>query len=164
MTEPRPIRDRLGELLRRERLGAIRPLWADLPDTTAEQWRLRADHIVRLAAEVGLTFGTDGDPLALPPPSNPVIWRSPVAGQNAERLLRVSEGGWEVVKIADGAETVLHRFTMQDATLKAGRALVADATVAKEPAILTELAAALTVLRLDAAGMEGQAEEASDAA
>lgn len=42
---------------------------------------------------------------------------------------------------------------LQDATMKAGRALVADASVAKEPAILTELAAALTVLRLDAAGM-----------
>jgi len=125
----------------------------------AEDMERAADHFIRILRDEHSIGFTDATGTPLPPPSSPVIWRAPVAGQNAERLLRVSEGGWEVVKITDGAETILHRFTLQDATMKAGRALVADATVAKEPAILTELAAALTVLRLDAAGMEGMREE-----
>jgi hypothetical protein len=41
----RPLRDRLGEAMRRARVGLVRPLWADLPEDAKEDYRLAADRL-----------------------------------------------------------------------------------------------------------------------
>ena len=52
MSTDRPIRDILAEMMRRERVGLMRPFWADWcrfdNEGGPEQWRLRADHLIRL--------------------------------------------------------------------------------------------------------------------
>jgi hypothetical protein len=54
MTDARPLRDRLGEAIRRARLGSIRPLWSDLDDKLREQWREHADALLISARNCGL--------------------------------------------------------------------------------------------------------------
>lgn len=50
----REPRDVLGEALRREHFGLLRPLWADLPDEgIKENWCKRADFIIARLTEAG---------------------------------------------------------------------------------------------------------------
>ena len=44
----REVRDLVGEALRRERFGLIRPLWADADDELRNRWRQRADDFLRV--------------------------------------------------------------------------------------------------------------------
>jgi len=44
----RPLRDRLGEAIRRCRIGLSQPLWADLGDDMREQYRKSADAFMAL--------------------------------------------------------------------------------------------------------------------
>lgn len=41
--------------MRRERLGLMRPLWADWPEADKADWLTRADHLLRLFTELGVT-------------------------------------------------------------------------------------------------------------
>src|SRR5690606_26079410 len=114
------IRDVLAEMLRRERLGLIRPLWADWcgfdNEGGPEQWRLRADHLIRLLADEGCTISRRGaaNP-PMPAPTSPVFWRSPMEGSNAERMLRTAGSRIEVARLLDGKETVQIAFALNDA-------------------------------------------------
>ena len=152
--DPRPIRDVLAEMMRRERLGLMRPLWADWcgfdNEGGPEQWRLRADHLIRLLATEGLTVTHAGDAaVPMPAPTSPVFWRCRMDEGRSERLLRVSGATIEVVKRADGAETVQLAFPIGDAHNAAGTLLLGDRETAKRPGILTMLSAALEAYRLD---------------
>ena len=52
---PRALNDRVAEAMRRERLGLIRPLWADWPELEKADWLNRADHLLRLLNELGVS-------------------------------------------------------------------------------------------------------------
>lgn len=49
----RPLRDRLGEAVRRSRIGLAEPLWASLDDDMREEYRKSADRLVILGKELG---------------------------------------------------------------------------------------------------------------
>jgi hypothetical protein len=53
-TAERPVRDRVGEALRRWTVGALRPLWADAAESKREEWRGFADQFIRIAANCGV--------------------------------------------------------------------------------------------------------------
>jgi len=162
MSSERPTRDILAEMMRRERLGLVRPLWPEWSsidgDGGPEQWRMRADHLMRLLATAGVALARSGEAEpALPPPTSPVFWRFPMDGGKAERLLRTSGSGIEVVRRADGSEAVQISFTLHDVHNAANALLQGDRETAKRPGILTMLSAALEAYRLDVAVM-GQAQ------
>lgn len=154
--EPRPIRDILAEMMRRERLGLMRPLWNDASDEQKEPIRQRADHMLRLLASEGLAVVRVGDgEAAVPPPSSPVIWRFKLVGRNAERLVRRAASNlWEIVTIEDGKETVEQSFSLQQASLNSGLVLIGDPAAKSIPGLGSRLAAVLEIYRLDAATME----------
>jgi hypothetical protein len=45
--------------MRRERLGLVRPLWADWPEADKADWLSRADHLIRLFKELGVSVAKD---------------------------------------------------------------------------------------------------------
>ena len=51
---PRALNDRVAEAMRRERLGLIRPLWADFPEDQKADWLSRADHLLRSLKDLGV--------------------------------------------------------------------------------------------------------------
>lgn len=153
--EPRPIRDVLAEMMRRERLGLMRPLWRDASDEQKEPIRQRADHMLRLLASEGFAVVRVGDDeAAVPPPASPVIWKFKLVGRNAERLVRRAAGDlWEIVTIEGGRETVEQSFTLQQASLNGGLVLTGDPAARSIPGLGSQLAAVLEIYRLDAASM-----------
>lgn len=50
----RALNDRIAEAMRRERLGLIRPLWADWAEEDKADWLRRADHMLMLFKELGV--------------------------------------------------------------------------------------------------------------
>ncbi len=60
-TRTRPLEDRIGELLRRQEHGLIRPLWDDAPDIVKRYWRDRAPAFQTLLASCGLKVVIDRD-------------------------------------------------------------------------------------------------------
>lgn len=155
---PRDLRDILAEAMRCERLGSTPPSWQRWceidPTGGPEQWRLRADHLMRLLATAGVALARSGEAEpALPPPTAPVFWRFPMDGGNAERLLRTAGGSIEVLRRADGSETVQLTFTLHDVHNAANALLQGDRETAKRAGILTMLSAALEAYRLDVAVM-----------
>lgn len=50
----RPLNDRVAEAMRRERLGLMRPLWADWSEEDKGDWLSRADHLIRIFKELGI--------------------------------------------------------------------------------------------------------------
>jgi hypothetical protein len=56
---PRPLDDRIGEMLRRNHHGLIRPLWADAPEIVKQYWRDRAPAFQTLLAACGLKVVID---------------------------------------------------------------------------------------------------------
>ncbi len=158
MSADRPIRDVLAEMMRRERLGLIRPFWAAWCDFDneggPEQWRLRADHLIRLLASEGLTVTRAGDAAApVPAPTAEVFWRYLMDGDQAERQLKATDRGIDIIRSADGKETVQLSFTLNEAHNAAGALLLGDKETAKRQGILTMLSAALEAYRLDVAVM-----------
>ena len=158
MSEARPTRDVLAEMMRRERLGLIRPLWADWcdfdPNGGPEQWRLRADHLIRLLATAGYGLAKTGEAEPVSPaPTSPVFWRYAMDSGTSERILRIVDGTVEVVRIAGGTETVQLSFALQDVHTFAGSLLLGDKETAKRQGIFTMLSAALEAYRLDVAVM-----------
>ena len=58
----REPRDVLGEALRRWRYGLIRPLWADMPESRREIYRIDADKwIIARLAEAGYRIVREGE-------------------------------------------------------------------------------------------------------
>jgi hypothetical protein len=52
----RPLRDYLGEAIRRMRYGLVRPLWADARDDVKDNWRQDADAMIRVLRDEGLSI------------------------------------------------------------------------------------------------------------
>lgn len=143
--EPRDIRDILAEWIRRERLGLIRPLWQDaveIDDAACEHVRRRADFIIRGLASDGVALVRTGEPANRTPTSD-IIYRYWLADRRAERLIRYSDGAWEIVILENGAETIEQRFGFHQASRNVGLVL-ADAPEARQIAGLGRQLAALT--------------------
>lgn len=158
MSADRPTRDVLAEMMRRERLGLMRPFWADwcrFDDSGPEQWRLRADHLIRLLAREGYTITKTGDATDLTPTqASPVFWRYWMHGNQSERILRTAGDKIEVIRAVDGTETVQMTFGIGEAHDATAALLLGDREMAKRQGILTMLSAALEAYRLDVAVME----------
>lgn len=156
----RDIRDIVAECMRRERQGLVRPLWADwkrFADDECEHVRRRADHLMRLLAELGLEIVRTGEGRAPEaPPASRIIYQYGLAGQRAERLIRKAhDDDWEIVTLADGKETVEQTFTITGAHINAGVVLT-DAPEARAiPGLGRQLAALTEIYRVDAAAMGG---------
>jgi hypothetical protein len=153
VTSARDIRDVLAEMMRRERVGLMRPFWpewTEIDPEACEIVRRRADHLIRLLASEGVVVVRFDDPLPGPPPTSPDVWRFPVAGAG-DRILRRADDGWLMVLASGGQETVQMRFTLTEAHILGGRVLVGDRDVLKEHGAMTKLAAALEIHRVHAA-------------
>lgn len=53
----RPLRDRLGEAIRRSRIGLAEPLWEYLSDDMREDYRRSADRLLKLGE--ALDYGVE---------------------------------------------------------------------------------------------------------
>jgi hypothetical protein len=152
VTSHRDIRDVLADAMRIERLGfAVKPSWrewAAFDPEGCEAVRRRADHLIRLLASAGVTLAVNGDPA--PAEASPDIWRFPVGDGRSERVLRRAENEWHLVLIADGKETVLMQFTLDEAHVIGGRVLLGDRAVLSEQGATTKIAAALEIMRVHA--------------
>jgi hypothetical protein len=152
----RDLRDILAECMRRERLGLMRPLWADwcAADNLGgpEQVRIRADHLIRLLAVHGVSLVRSSEPATIAQTS-PTVWRWGLAGTDAERLIRASADDpneWQIVRAEGDQETIQMRFRLAEAYVLSGRVLGGDREVLKEQGVLTKLAAALEIHRCNA--------------
>ncbi len=160
MSEDRPIRDVLAEMMRRERLGLVRPLWQDWQrsaDDECEHVRRRADHMIRLLEGEGVRLVRVGEPDHVPAPTSHVIYRYAMASRPATRIIRRGrEDRWEIVTVenADGRETVEQSFTVGQALLNGGLVLTGDPAARTIPGLGSQLAALNEIYRLDAAAME----------
>lgn len=152
----RPVRDILGEAIRRERLGLIRPLWADCLEDLREAYRRRADFILRLLSSDGVTLdGAGAAGRSAPSEQSPVIWEHPLPGGKQMRMVRMAKGGeWDILTRDNaGKEETEQRFSLADAYRNSGLVLAGDPSAAKIPGLGRMLAAALEIHRLNAAGM-----------
>jgi hypothetical protein len=157
MTE-RPIRDILAEAMRRERLGLIRPLWADwkaFGDTECEYVRKRADHLMRILAEFGVQLVQTGEPRLIGAPS-PEIYRYWIEGNKAQRVIRqLPDGQWDMLIDEGGSETLEYRFTIAELFIAGGLVLTgADAQAKAVPGLGRKLAALSEICRVTAVPME----------
>lgn len=161
--EPRAIRDILAEVMRRERLGLMRPLWSDwarVDDASCEQVRLRADHLLRLLADLGVELVQVGEPKTVARPDSPIVMRCPLAGDpGTERAIRRDDGDlWSLVTIKNGEATVEQSFSLTVAMLNCGAVLSDDPEARTIPGLGRRLAAAAEIYRLGAATMPEAAE------
>lgn len=157
---PRDIRDVLGECLRRERLGLIRPLWheyASFNDEACETYRRRADFIVRLLKSYGLSIVPDGATAqGTASPAADTIYSHPLADMSAIRSIRYAAGTWEIVSTKDGTETVEQSFTRQRADINAGLVLQDAPEVRSIQGLGRQLAALVEIYRVHAQDIGGQ--------
>jgi len=151
----RPIRDILAECIRFERLGPISPLWGNWWEEGREPVRKRADQILRLLAERGVELVRTGEPAAATRHDSPEFWRCKIMGRNAERILRATAAGIEVVMAEDGKETVQLAFAIGEAHALSGRGLIGDRELMKEPGVVTKLAATLEAYRVNVIDLVG---------
>lgn len=160
MSTERPIRDILAEMMRRERLGLIRPLWQDwarFADDECEHVRRRADQLIRLLEGEGVRLVRVGDADYVPAPTSPVIYQYGMVGRPVTRVVRKGrEDLWEVVAVADvdGKETVEQSFSVEQALLNGGLVLTGHPEARAIPGLGTQLAALNEIYRLDAVAME----------
>lgn len=155
MTE-RAIRDILAECMRRERYGLIRPLWADTDDETREEVRRRADHLLRILADYGVTLVPSDEPAPIATPTSPTIVANQVYSQaDTMREVRVDTGKFSIVTIKVGEATVEQTFTLNEVMLNAGIVLADDPAAKTIKGLGRQLAAATEIYRLNAAGMGG---------
>lgn len=140
----RELRDVLAEAMRRERYNLISPDWRYCDEAMREPIRERADFLIKMLADAGVTLAMGDQPAEpLKPPYNPVITTIEVA-PGASRLVRAVGGArFEIVLVADGTEAVEHSFTMLGVMGFAERIMLRDATVQKEQGLLTKLAGAI---------------------
>ena len=152
----REVRDIVAECMRRERYGLIRPLWADADDDSREEVRRRADHLIRILADYGVRFDQVGEPTPISTPTSPTIVANQVFNApDTMREVRVEERGFSIVSIKAGDTTVEQTFTLNDVMVNAGLVLAGDPAAKTTKDLGKQLAAAVEIYRLNAAGMGG---------
>lgn len=160
MSTERPIRDILAEMMRRERLGLIRPLWQEwthFADDECEHVRRRADHLIRLLEGEGVRLVRAGDGEHVPAPTSPIIYQYGMVGRQVTRIIRKGrEDLWDVVAVEDasGKETVEQSFTVEQALLNGGLVLTGHPDARTIPGLGTQLAALNEIYRVNAVALE----------
>lgn len=160
----RPIRDILAEAIRAEALGAAaRPAWSDLAPRDIgyrEEWCRRADQVIRRLADHGVQLVFAGEPTPPPPPpAASVIWRGVLADKEDSRAIAKGPRDlWLITSLIAGVEQTEQTFTLADAAVNAGRILTDDPEVRKVHGVMKQVAAALEIHRVHAAGLEAPAD------
>ncbi|RWO37295.1 MAG: hypothetical protein EOS11_28840 [Mesorhizobium sp.] len=156
MTAERSIRDILAECMRRERYGLVRPLWADMDDETQEEVRRRADHLIRILADYGVTLIPSGEPAPIATPTSPTILANQIYAQpDTMREVCAEAGKFSIVAVKNGVSVVEQSFTLNEVMLNAGLVLADDPAAKTIKGLGRQLAAATEIYRLNAAGMGG---------
>ena len=155
----RTTRDILAEAMRRERLGLTRPLWAGLDADSREQTCLRADHLMRLLAHLGVELVQTGDANPAEDIADGIIASNQLAGDpETERVIRKDAGDtWSIVTRKADVETIEQTFTLADVMLNADLVLRDDPAAKAIPGLGRRLAAAFEIMRLCAGSMQGPA-------
>lgn len=152
----RPIRDILAEGMRRERLGLVRPLWSNWDEDSREEVRRRADHLMRILSDAGIQLVQTGGPAPVAPPTSQTIVANQVYAQpDTMREVRIEERGFSVVAVKAGQSTVEQTFTLNEVMLNAGLVLTGDPAAKSIKDLGKQLAAAVEIYRLNAAGIGG---------
>ncbi len=156
---PRDIRDVLGECVRREALGLIRPLWHDYTsfnDEACEAYRRRGDMLLRLLKEYGLSVVCDGEQPPKPASAD-VIYAHPLHDGSAVRSIRYAHKRWEILSTAiDGTETVEQSFSLHQANINAGLVLIEAPEARAIQGLGRQLAALVEIYRVHAHGIGEQ--------
>lgn len=151
----RPVRDIVGECLRRERYGLIRPLWDDADDDAREEVRRRADHLIRLLSDYGVDL-VQRDVTPRAPPTSQTISANQIVGQpDTMREVRAIDGKFAIVAVKAGSETVEQAFTLNEAMLNEALVLAGDPAAKTIKDLGRQLAATAAIYRLNAAGIGG---------
>ncbi|TGT72931.1 hypothetical protein EN802_13715 [bacterium M00.F.Ca.ET.159.01.1.1] len=153
----REIRDVLAECLRRERYGLIRPLWADADDDAREEVRRRADHLTRLLSDYGVELVRPADKEPPAPPTSETIIANQVYNQpdTMREVIAGADGKFEIVAVKANVGTVEQTFTLNEVMLNAGLVLADDPAAKTIKGLGRQLAAAVEIYRLNAAGLGG---------
>ncbi|TPN34769.1 hypothetical protein [Mesorhizobium sp. B1-1-6] len=152
----RAVRDILAEGMRRERYGLIRPLWADADDDSREEVRRRADHLMRILSDYGVQLVRTGEPAPIAAPTSPTIVANQIYAQpDTMREVRAEAGKFSIVTVKGGDATVEQTFSLNDVMLNAGLVLTGDPVAKTIKDLGKQLAAAVEIFRLNAAGLGG---------
>ncbi len=152
----REIRDILAEGMRRERLGLVRPLWPAMDEDSREEVRRRADHLMRILSDYGIQLVQTGAPVPVAAPTSPTIVANQVYNApDTMREVRVEERGFSIVSVKGGDTTVEQTFTLNEVMLNAGLVLTGDPAAKTIKDLGKQLAAAVEIYRLNAAGIGG---------
>ena len=148
----RPMRDVLAEAMRRERLGLTRPLWSDNDESTKDEWRRRADHVIRVIKDLA-GAAADAD-LVTAPTSKILVSNQIVGNPGKERAVVDEDDGFSIVMIdrKSGEQTVEQSSNMQEAILLCSLVLSGDPEALKKKGLGRCLAGAITKLWMSARG------------
>jgi hypothetical protein len=149
----RLLRDVVAEAMRRERLGLTRPLWNELDEVGKEEWRKRADQVIRVIRAIRVIGELEAD-LLTAPTGEFLVSNQIVGNPGRERAVRRDAGdGFSIVVIdrKTGEQTVEQSSTMEQGMLLCGRVLSSDPAVLKEKGLGRLLAAYGEIYRLNAA-------------
>lgn len=150
---PREVRDLLAESMRRAALNPGLLPFDRIGEDGREEWRRRADHVMRLLEGHGAEIVVSGAPRPAVEPASGAIVSHKIIGQNAERSVRVeADGRISIVTTEGETATVEQTFTLAESALLAGMVLSNDAEAAKRQGLGRLLAAALEAYQRHAVG------------
>ncbi|WP_378952170.1 hypothetical protein [Mesorhizobium sp. ANAO-SY3R2] len=155
----RPLRDRLGEMMREARIGKTRYAWSRLDDSAQEEWRRSADHLQRLAADMGVSITLTGDQKPKPtPPAAAVIYSLHDArdSQNERAIRCEGDGRWSVITTnrLTKATKILLTFSVEEVDRDCDQILGGDPKAKEITGALTKVAAVNFIRMLHAESME----------
>ncbi|CAM5657029.1 hypothetical protein MAUB1S_11430 [Mycolicibacterium aubagnense] len=157
---PRDIRDVLGECIRREALGLIRPLWHDYTsfnDEACEAYRRRGDMLLRLLRGYGLSIVRVGEEPGSTPATADVVYSHPLHDGSATRSIRYAGKRWEIVSTTkESSETVEQSFSLHQANINAGLVLLEAPEARTIQGLGRQLAALVEIYRVHAQGIGEQ--------
>lgn len=146
----------VAECMRQARLGHCGGVWDRQTDDTKEEWCQSALALTLLLRERGIQVVENGAPIAAGPSPSGHLFATDVVGQPGTiRAVRPDKGGFAIVTVKDGQETVEQTFTLKDAALFEGQAMSGAPEAAKRQGGGRMLAAAFGILTMHAASLEG---------
>lgn len=121
----------------------------EISPLTCEQKLIEARSLIRLLESMGVKLECAAtDARSAPRTTSDTIWRYRLSTGTAERLVRRSGEGFEIVFIEGGEERVEHSFDIATAHIHAGMVLMGDPEAKKIANLGKELSAALEAYRV----------------
>ena len=150
----RAHRDLLAEAMRREALISTVAGWEDAGESGKEEWRRRADHVIRLLQDLAGTFRIATQILEEQPMAGILTGFEIVGSAGLERFVREDERGqkWSIVKRdrKTNEEMVEQTFTRFEIADVVTQVMSGDPRVQKRQAVGRLLAAAVNIYMLHA--------------